>query len=122
MNGAMYSPGFFPGSYFGKPGNSGYDFLRALGLRHSFDPATTPWREMSAVARRAFLFGEEAPLEVEFRTAARTTVRTVSWRGLFSLVEHWDIGGLYTADPARDAAARKTTPGRSPRGAGAAVE
>jgi excinuclease ABC subunit A len=96
MNGAMYSPGFFPGSYFGKPGNGGYDMLRALALRYGFDPATTPWRDMSAAAKQAFLFGDDAPLEVEFRTPARTSVRTVSWRGLFSLVEHWDIGGLYT--------------------------
>jgi excinuclease ABC subunit A len=96
MNGAMYSPGFFPGSYFGKPGNGGYDILRTLGLRYGFDPAATPWRRMSADARRAFLFGDEAPLEVEFRTKVRTSVRTVSWRGVAELLEHWDIGGLYT--------------------------
>src|SRR5205807_1011390 len=65
--GAMYSPGFFPGSYFSKPGNGGYDMLQALAARYGFDPFRTPWRKLSAKARRAFLFGEEKPLEVVFR-------------------------------------------------------
>ena len=94
--GAMYSPGFFPGSYFSKPGNGGYDMLQALAARYGFDPFRTPWRELSAKARRAFLFGDDDPLEVVFRTKVRESVRTVAWTGVFTIIEGWDIGGLYT--------------------------
>ena len=95
-DGAMYSPGFFPGSYFSKPGNGGYDMLQALAARHRFDPFRTPWSKMSAKARRAFLFGDDEPLEVSFRTKVRESVRTVTWDGVFPIIEGWDIGGLYT--------------------------
>jgi excinuclease ABC subunit A len=94
--GAMYSPGFFPGSYLSKPGNGGYDMLQALATRHGFDPFRTPWRSMSAKARRAFLHGDREPLEVVFRTKVRERVRTVEWTGVFHIIEGWDIGGLYT--------------------------
>jgi excinuclease ABC subunit A len=94
--GAMYSPGFFPGSYFAKPGNGGYDMLQALAARYGFDPFHTPWRSMSAKARRAFLHGDAEPLEVAFRTKVRERVRTVDWTGVFHIIEGWDIGGLYT--------------------------
>jgi excinuclease ABC subunit A len=94
--GAMYSPGFFPGSYLSKPGNGGYDMLQALATRYGFDPFRTPWRAMSAKARRAFLHGDREPLEVVFRTKVRERVRTVEWTGVFHIIESWDIGGLYT--------------------------
>jgi excinuclease ABC subunit A len=94
--GAMYSPGFFPGSYLSKPGNGGYDMLQALAARHGFDPFRTPYRRMSAKARRAFLHGDDEPLEVVFRTKVRESVRTVAWTGVLSILEGWDIGGLYT--------------------------
>jgi excinuclease ABC subunit A len=94
--GAMYSPGFFPGSYFSKPGNGGYDMLQALAARYGFDPFRTPWRSISAEARRAFLVGDGEPLEVVFRTKVRESVRTVDWTGVFPIIEGWDIGGLYT--------------------------
>jgi excinuclease ABC subunit A len=94
--GAMYSPGFFPGSYLSKPGNGGYDMLQALAARYEFDPFHTPWRSMSAKARRAFLVGDGEPLEVVFRTKVRESVRTVEWPGVFTIIERWDIGGLYT--------------------------
>jgi excinuclease ABC subunit A len=94
--GAMYSPGFFPGSYLSKPGNGGYDMLQALAARHGFDPFRTPYRRMSAKARRAFLHGDDEPLDVVFRTKVRESVRTVTWPGVFRIIEGWDIGGLYT--------------------------
>jgi excinuclease ABC subunit A len=94
--GAMYSPGFFPGSYFSKAGNGGYDMLQALAARYGFDPFRTPWRSMRAKARRAFLHGDSEPLEVAFRTKVRERVRTVDWTGVFHIIEGWDIGGLYT--------------------------
>jgi excinuclease ABC subunit A len=95
-DGAMYSPGFFPGSYFSKPGNGGYDMLQALAARYGFDPFRTPWQSMSPRARRAFLHGDREPLEVAFRTKVRERVRAVEWTGVFHIIEGWDIGGLYT--------------------------
>jgi excinuclease ABC subunit A len=94
--GAMYSPGFFPGSYLSKAGNGGYDMLQALAARYGFDPFRTPWRAMSVEARHAFLHGDSGPLEVVFRTKVRESVRTVDWTGVFHIIEGWDIGGLYT--------------------------
>ncbi|MFX1369744.1 MAG: ATP-binding cassette domain-containing protein, partial [Promethearchaeota archaeon] len=45
--GAMYSPGFFPKGYLCKPYNGGYYIVKAIGARHGFDPAKTPWNEMA---------------------------------------------------------------------------
>ena len=42
-DGAMYSPGFFPNGYLGKPFNHGYYMVQALGKRYGFDPHETPW-------------------------------------------------------------------------------
>jgi excinuclease ABC subunit A len=103
--GAMYSPGFFPGSYLSKSGNGGYDMLQALAARHGFDPFRTPYRKLSAKARRAFLHGDDEPLEVVFRTKVRESVRTVTWTGVLSIIEGWDIGGLYTEHVGCDACA-----------------
>jgi excinuclease ABC subunit A len=94
--GAMYSPGFFPAGYLSKPGNGGYDMLQALAARYGFDPFRTPYREIGALARRAFLFGDDEPLEVVFKTKVRESIRTVTWPGVFPIIEGWDIGGLYT--------------------------
>ena len=44
----MYSPGFFPNGYLGKPLNYGYYLTQALGEHYGFDPHATPWNEMSA--------------------------------------------------------------------------
>jgi excinuclease ABC subunit A len=93
--GAMYSPGFFPQGYLCKPGNGGYDMVQALAARHGFDPASTPWRKMSAAARTAFLFGDDEPLEVLFRTKVKESIRTARWTGFYTLLGS-DIGGLYT--------------------------
>ncbi|MEU7114583.1 hypothetical protein [Streptomyces sp. NPDC046182] len=94
MDGALYSPGFYPRSYLSKPANGGYWQLLALGERYGFDPARTLWRDMSTAAQEAFLFGEE---EVTLSPEARVTPSaTVLWRGVFRIMDGWDVGGLYT--------------------------
>ena len=96
--GAMYSPGFFPKGYLCKPGNGGYDLVQALAARYGFDPATTPWRDMSEEARRAFLLGDPTPMEVHFRgKTGRESTRTVTFRGFYGWVGDWDVGGTYSA-------------------------
>ncbi|MEU5690832.1 AAA family ATPase [Actinosynnema sp. NPDC020468] len=92
--GALHSPGFYPRSYPAKPANVGYWMLREIGARYGFDPETTPWTELTEPAREAFLFGEEdVTLPAE---ATRSAGRTVTWRGVFRIVDGWDVGGLYT--------------------------
>jgi excinuclease ABC subunit A len=92
--GALYSPGFFPHSYLSKPDNGGYWMLQALGQRYGFDPFTTPYRDLSPAARQAFLFSEE---QVELAPEARRMAsRTVTWRGVLTIMAGWDVGGLYT--------------------------
>ena len=59
----MYSPGFFPNGYLGKPFNGGYYQVLALGQRYGFDPHTTPWNEMTPEAQQAFLFGAEREVD-----------------------------------------------------------
>lgn len=95
-DGAMYSPGFFPKGYLCKPFNFGYDMVQALGTRHSFDPATTPWNAMSPEAQQAFLFGDPEPLEVEFRSRTQSGVRTLTFPGFYGFIRDWDVGGTYT--------------------------
>jgi excinuclease ABC subunit A len=93
----MYSPGFFPQGYLGKPGNGGYDMVQALAKRYGFDPALTPWNRMSEAAQRAFLFGDPEPLTVAFRSrSGRERARTVTYRGFYGFVGDWDVGGTYT--------------------------
>ncbi|MDI7275741.1 MAG: ATP-binding cassette domain-containing protein, partial [Anaerolineae bacterium] len=95
--GAMYSPGFFPKGYICEPGNGGYDVVQALAAQHGFDPATTPWSEMSAEAQRAFLFGQPEPLEVTFRSrTGRVYTRRVPFHGFYGWIRDWDVGGTYT--------------------------
>lgn len=90
----MYSPGFYPKSYLSKPANGGYWQLQALGRRYDFDPERTPWAELSTEAQQAFLFGQE---EVVMPAEASVTPNaTVVWRGVFRIMEGWDVGGLYT--------------------------
>ena len=64
--GAMFSPGFFPQGYLGKPYNGGYYIVQALGLEFHFDPFLTPWEEMSHGAQQAFLYGTENDLNVYY--------------------------------------------------------
>ncbi len=95
--GAMYSPGFFPKGYLGKPYNGGYYLMQALGGRYGFDPHETPWNRMSAEAQQAFLFGDSEPLEVHFenRKGKRHT-RQGRFPGFYGWVRDWDVGGTYT--------------------------
>ncbi len=95
--GAMYSPGFFPKGYLCKPYNGGYYEVRALGERYGFDPATTPWNEMTTEAQKAFLFGDPEPLTVTFESLRRPpTTRRLVFRGFYGWVGDWDVGGTYT--------------------------
>jgi excinuclease ABC subunit A len=95
--GAMFSPGFFPNGYLGKPFNGGYYLLQALGRRYGFDPAATPWNELTPEAQQAFLFGSAEKLDV---TVHSRTGRTNSYRGTFpgfyGFIRDWDVGGTYT--------------------------
>ncbi len=95
--GAMYSPGFFPQGYLCKPGNGGYDVVRAFAARHSFDPYETPWKEVSEGIRQMFFTGDPEPIEVLFANPkGRTHTRTVNFPGIYGWIRDWDVGGTYT--------------------------
>jgi excinuclease ABC subunit A len=95
--GTMYSPGFFPKGYLCKPGNGGYDIVRAFARRHGFDPATTPWNQIPAEVQQKFLFGDPEPLQVTFRNPrGRTYVSTITFNGFYGWIRDWDVGGTYT--------------------------
>jgi len=95
--GAMHSPGFFPKGYLCKPGNGGYYVVQALAERYGFDPAETPWDEMTQEAREAFLFGDSEPLTVTYHSpTGRVRTETRVFRGFYGWVRDWDIGGTYT--------------------------
>jgi excinuclease ABC subunit A len=91
--GAMYSPGYFPTSYYAKPPSLGREMAIVLGRQFGFDPFTTPYAEMSAAARKAFLWGE-MDLEVPRRNGKGP--QTLHWRGVLAIIKGWDLGGLYT--------------------------
>ncbi|MBN1642896.1 MAG: ATP-binding cassette domain-containing protein [Anaerolineae bacterium] len=95
--GAMHSPGFFPKGYLCKPYNGGYYVVQAFARRHGFDPATTPWNQLSPEAQHGFLYGEEEPLQViaESRTG-RTRTYVERFRGFYGWIGDWDAGGTYT--------------------------
>jgi excinuclease ABC subunit A len=97
VEGAMYSPGFFPNGYLGKPFNHGYYLVLALGERFGFDPHRTPWNEMSLEAQQAFLYGhpEELLVHALSRTGRAATHR---WKfpGFYGFIRDWDVGGTYT--------------------------
>ncbi len=93
--GAMYSPGYWPQTYLCR--DTG--FAQALGERYGFDPANTPWKEMSNRARQVFLFGDEEPLEHTYRSksAGRLVTSTSRWAGFYGgWVRDWDVHGTYT--------------------------
>jgi excinuclease ABC subunit A len=96
-DGAMYSPGFFPNGYLGKPFNGGYYQVLALGQHYGFDPHTTPWNEMTPEAQQAFLFGTEEELTVTFHSrTGRTNTRHLKFPGFYGFIRDWDVGGTYT--------------------------
>ncbi len=96
--GAMYSPGFFPKGFLCKKYNSGYYFIRALGELFSFDPETTPWKDMSTEAQHAFLYGIPEKLKVTFESKKRSPETTEqNFKGFYGWIRDWDIGGTYTS-------------------------
>lgn len=96
-DGAMYSPGFFPKGYLGKPYNGGYDMVQGLAVQYGFDPFTTPWNQMSPAAQQAFLFGDPEPMLVTFRSrTGRTHSGMYAFPGFYGWVRDWDVGGTYT--------------------------
>ncbi len=97
LKGAMYSPGFFPKGFLGKPGNSGYYLVRAFAKRYGFDPEYTPWKDMSKEAKQKFLFGDEKPMTVRFEnTKGKAYTQILPFPGFQGWVINWDIGGTYT--------------------------
>lgn len=93
--GAMLSPGYYPRGYLCTEGTGGNVSFRAIAERYRFDPATTPWNEMSPDAQNAFLHGDREPVVVEHKYRAEG--REVRWRGVLTELTHWDQGGLYTS-------------------------
>jgi excinuclease ABC subunit A len=97
--GAMHSPGFFPQGYLCKPYNHGFSFVRALGLRYGFDPATTPWNQMTPKAQQAFLFGDPEPLLVVHESRKLGISESMhAYPGFYGWIRDWDVGGTFT-DP-----------------------
>ena len=95
--GAMFSPGFFPKGYLCKPFNGGYDMVQAFAARFGFDPATTPWNEISPEAQLAFLFGDPEPIKVTYTSrSGNVTYRTEKFPGFYGWIRDWDQGGTYT--------------------------
>lgn len=95
--GAMYSPGFFPQGYLGKPYNGGYYLVRALAERYGFDPDRTPWRDMPEEAQHTFLFGSTEKLQVHYESRkGRITIHEQSFPGFYGWIRDWDVGGTYT--------------------------
>jgi excinuclease ABC subunit A len=97
VEGAMYSPGFFPNGYLGKPLNHGYYMVLGLGERFGFDPHRTPWNQMTPEAQHAFLFGsaEEIIVTTHSRTG-RTSTYHAKFPGFYGFIRDWDVGGTYT--------------------------
>ena len=97
IDGAMHSPGFFPNGYLGKPFNGGYYLVQALGRRYGFDPASTPWNELTPEAQQAFLFGSDEILDVTVHSrTGRTYSHQSKFPGFYGFIRDWDVGGTYT--------------------------
>ena len=93
--GAMYSPGFFPFGYMCKPPNMYYS-LQALGKKYDFDPAKTPWNQMTPEAQHAFLFGDPEPLEIHYKNnKGQVKIFHRPFRGFYQLIGDWDQFGTY---------------------------
>ncbi|MGY5875878.1 MAG: ATP-binding cassette domain-containing protein, partial [Candidatus Thorarchaeota archaeon] len=98
--GAMHSPGYFPGKYFCEERSNAAGRLKALGKKYNFDPAETPWNQMTPEAQEAFLYGDDEKLEFSYYGTSRGKRTLVtgkgSWWGFFRILGDWDIGGTYT--------------------------
>ncbi|MBN2549390.1 MAG: hypothetical protein JXB15_09550, partial [Anaerolineales bacterium] len=94
VEGAMYSPGFFPDGYLGKPFNGGYYMVQALAEFYGFDPHKTPWNEMSPAAQHDFLFGSAETLTVTYHSrTGRTQIYQAKFPGFYGFIRDWDVGG-----------------------------
>jgi excinuclease ABC subunit A len=93
--GAMYSPGYWPQTYLCQD----QPVIPALGERYGFDAFTTPWDEISEEAKRAFLYGDENPITVNYQSKSTGHIKTRinTWEGFYGgWVRDWDIHGTYT--------------------------
>lgn len=93
--GAMYSPGYWPQTYLCQD----QPIIPALGDRYGFDAFSTPWDEMSEEAKQAFLYGDNDPITVTYRSKStdQEKIRTSTWEGFYGgWVRDWDIHGTYT--------------------------
>lgn len=112
VEGAMYSPGFFPNGYLGKPFNGGYYHVLALAEHYGFDPHHTPWKEMSLEAQQAFLFGTQELLTVHYQSrTGRSATHQSRFPGFYGFIRDWDVGGTYTdAKPCPDCGGARLRP------------
>lgn len=98
LAGAMYSPGFFPKGFLGKPYNSGHYMVLALAQRYGFDPFRTAWQDMTGETQQAFLFGDPDPLQVVIENRkGQVYERTLPFPGFYGWIRDWDVGGTYTS-------------------------
>ncbi len=94
-SGAMYSPGYWPQTYLCHD----QPVIPALGSRYGFDAFATPWNEISEKAKQSFLFGDNDPITVTYRSKSTGKLRTWTrvWEGFYGgWVRNWDIHGTYT--------------------------
>ena len=93
--GAMYSPGYWPQTYLCQD----QPVIPALGDRYGFDAFSTPWVEISEEAKQAFLYGDDDPIAVTYRSKSTGEIKTWTnrWEGFYGgWVRDWDIHGTYT--------------------------
>jgi excinuclease ABC subunit A len=98
VEGAMYSPGFFPDGYLGKPFNGGYYMVMALAQHYGFDPHKTPWNQLSQEAQQAFLFGSQMELNITYQSRSGRTSKSyqAKFPGFYGFIHDWDVGGTYS--------------------------
>jgi excinuclease ABC subunit A len=99
-DGAMYSPGYYPGKYFCEPTSAAAGLLIALGKKFGFDPRTTSWNDISEEGKNAFLYGDDEKLTYSYlgtRKGKRVKVTGKgAWWGFYRIVSDWDVGETFT--------------------------
>jgi excinuclease ABC subunit A len=112
----LNSPGYYPRDYLCTPGTGGHGSLMAFAARYGFDPYTTPWNQLPAPARRAFVHGDPEPFPLAAHNGKPELVYAGWaqgdrwwWRGAVG-VNH-DIGGLYSeAEECQECSGRRLRP------------
>jgi len=112
----LHSPGYYPRDYLCTPGTGGHASLTAFADRHGFDPYATPWAQLPADVRHAFLYGDPEPFPVVVRHGKRQLVHSGWadgdswwWRGAVSV--DGDSGGQYSvAEPCPECSGRRLRP------------